>query len=74
MLCGMFRLESQENCCLISDVPLPEMRAKSLDSGLAFSGGNGSLLVLSSGQFHVTKLAQTMFKEVIITMRASLRH
>ena len=23
VLCGMFRLESPENCCLISDVPLP---------------------------------------------------
>ena len=31
-------------------------------------------LVSSSGQFHVTKLAQTKFQEVIITMRASLRH
>ena len=50
------------------------MRAESLDSGLAFSGGNGSLLVSSSARFHVKKLAQTKSQGVIITMRASLRH
>ena len=36
------------------------MRAKSLDSGLAFSGGKNGFLVSSSSQFHVTKLAQTV--------------
>ena len=62
---------------LLPDIWCPSarlMRANSLDSGLMFSGGNGSLLVSSSGQFHVTKLAQTKSQEVIITMRASLRH
>ena len=50
------------------------MRAKSFDSGLAFSSGNGSLAVSSSGQFHHTKLAETESQKVIIIMRTSLPH
>ena len=35
------------------------MRPKSHDSGLEFSNGNGSLIVSSCDQFHITKLTQT---------------